>query len=125
MKSVFVTLVFLLLLGLIVGNTSCSNKDTTPPTAPANLSYELINNNSDIVFKWDASTDKDSGISGYLVETSWQGDMSENWVYVTSESFDTFIPITLASGLYTFQVKALDKAHNESDITSIEFQWEA
>lgn len=114
--------VLMLLFGLLMSGTACGKKDTTPPAAPTNLSYEIVNDNTMLVFSWEPATDKSLDTQFYLVRTSWEDAISEYWNYVgASTSFWANAPRT--SGTYTFQVKTVDKAYNESEPTSLEFQW--
>ena len=124
MKISCIVLVVTLSLGLLWGATACASKDTTPPTVPTNLKYEISNDNFDLVFSWDAATDKGSGVEGYLAKVSWDNMMSEYWVY-NGPSTSFSVPVPKSSGTYTFEVEALDKAGNESTPAILEFQWDA
>lgn len=125
MKSISIALTLILTFGLLVGGASCvkSEKDTIPPTAPTDLTRKVVNNNTTLVFSWEPATDEESGVDFYLAKTSWQGVMSEYWNYNgSSTSFWADAPRT--SGVHTFEVKALDKADNESDVATLSFVWE-
>lgn len=124
MNTSLLLVVLALLCGLITGSAACAKKDTTPPAAPTNLGYETANGNMTLVFSWEPGADESPDAEFYLVRTSWEGAISEYWNYIgPSTSFWADAPRT--SGTYTFQVKAVDKAYNESEPASLEFQWNA
>lgn len=78
--------------------------DTTPPTAPSNLTATLTDNSATLT--WTASTD-DVGVAGY--EVSRNGATLAGTVTGTS-----FIDPGLAAGTYTYTVVATDSAGNVS-----------
>jgi len=123
MKLIFLALALFLSLGLLTSGTACAEKDTTPPTSPTHLAYKTANGNMTLVFSWEPSDDGGSGVEGYLVRASWGGTLSEYFKYIgASTSFWADAP--RANGTCTFEVKALDKAYNESNVTSLDFTWE-
>ncbi|MBO9597652.1 MAG: DUF4038 domain-containing protein, partial [Cohnella sp.] len=91
---------------LVVTTNAASGNDTTPPTAPSNLTVVSKTANS-VTFRWNASTDA-SGIDVY--------DIYRNGVWIGYTQNFANLQYT-AAGLspnttYTFTVKAKDKAQN-------------
>ncbi len=86
--------------------------DTTPPTAPVNLSGVAISS-SQINLSWSASTDT-VGVTGYRVE-SCTGASCTNFAQVGSPTVTTLSVTGLSSNtIYRFRIRALDAAGNLS-----------
>jgi chitinase len=82
------------------------SKDTSPPTAPANLTSSNITSNS-AVLAWNASTDN-AGVTGYNIYVG-SGQVG------TTTGTTTYTATGLISNtLYSFTVKAKDAAGNLS-----------
>ncbi|HVT02207.1 MAG TPA: Ig-like domain-containing protein [Thermoanaerobaculia bacterium] len=91
-------------------SVTVSNTDTTPPTAPANLSASSAKRK--ISLSWTASTDN-VGVTGYQVwhATSVGGPFAQ----IVTTSFTTFTHTGLISGsVHYYYVKATDAAGNIS-----------
>jgi chitodextrinase len=118
---------FLAVLGLLLStlSTGCSNlsspasppPDTTPPTAPSNLTATAASS-SLINLSWTASTDN-SGVTGYLVERC-QGVGCSNFAQISTPAVSFFANSGLtASTSYTYRVRATDAAGNLSAYSNI------
>lgn len=86
------------------------NPDTTPPSAPLNLTASVSFTN--VTLDWLPSTDDDSGLAGYNVYLN--GALSRT-VESTTTTFNDLLQLTS----YDFGVSAVDVAGNESAITSV------
>lgn len=85
----------------LVGCTTTSTGDTTPPTTPTGLTATLSGSTADLA--WSPSTDA-TGVTGYRV--------TRNGIVIT-EVLNTFYNDTnLAPGTYTYSVAAVDGARN-------------
>src|SRR5205823_10039479 len=86
--------------------------DTTPPTAPANLTATAASA-SQINLAWTASTDN-VGVTGYRVERC-QGAGCSNFAQIAAPTGTTFSDTGLtASTSYSYRVRATDAANNLS-----------
>src|SRR2546425_4804138 len=86
--------------------------DTTPPTAPANLTATAASA-SQINLAWTASTDN-VGVTGYRVERC-QGAACSNFAQIATPTATTFSDTGLtASASYSYRVRATDAANNLS-----------
>src|SRR5207302_1519919 len=86
--------------------------DTTPPTAPINLTATAASA-SQINLAWTASTDN-VGVTGYRIERC-QGAACSNFAQVATPAGATFSDMGLtASTSYSYRVRATDAANNLS-----------
>ena len=92
------------------GSTAChgATSDTTPPTAPANLTATAVSP-SQVNLSWNASTDN-VGVAGYTVYRDGSPIASTSGANTTSYS-DTSVA---AATTYTYTVDAIDGAGNHS-----------
>jgi len=91
--------------------------DTTPPTAPANLTATSISA-SQINLSWTASTDN-VGVTGYLIERC-SGSGCTNFVQVGTSTATSYSNTGLqASTSYSYRVRATDAANNLSPYSNI------
>src|SRR5256884_607034 len=82
--------------------------DTTPPTAPANLTSTAASA-SQINLAWTASTDN-VGVTGYRVERC-QGAGCSNFAQIAAPTGTTFSDTGLtASTSYSYRVRATDRS---------------
>ena len=92
--------------------TSTLTPDTTPPTAPANLTATAASA-TQINLSWTASTDN-VGVTGYRVERC-SGVACSNFAQISAPSSTTFNDSGLAgSTSYSYRVRASDAAGNLS-----------
>ncbi len=91
--------------------TLAGNGDSTPPTAPSNLTVEDLNDNcGSLILRWTPSTDADPQI--------------EYELYLNGRFFQLTQPNASAIGIYTqpgtqtWTVKAVDRAGNTSDASN-------
>ncbi len=89
--------------------------DTTPPTAPANLTATA--SGSQINLSWTASTDN-VGVTGYLVERC-QGASCANFAQIATPTTTTYSDVSLAPGSYSYRVRATDAAGNLSTYSNV------
>ena len=90
--------------------------DTTPPTAPTNLSATAVAS-SQINLSWTASTDN-VGVTGYRVERC-QGSGCSGFAQIATPAGTTFSDTTAqASTSYSYRVRAVDAAANPSDYSN-------
>ena len=107
----------------LTGNATNSNGqtvvDTTPPSAPpavrdgtgADIAY--TSSTTQLSANWDASTDAESGISGYqyAVGTTAGGTQTVNWTSLGNVTTITKTGLSLTNGqTYFFSVKAVNGA---------------
>ena len=107
----------------LLGNATNSNgqtvqiSDTTPPSAPANVrdgtGTDVASTSSvtQLSANWDASTDADTGLSGYqyAIGTTAGGTQTVNWTSLGNVTTVTRTGMTLAVGTtYYFSVKAVN-----------------
>ncbi len=91
--------------------------DTTPPTAPANLTATATSS-SQISLSWTPSTDN-VGVTAYLVERC-QGSGCSSFAQVATSTGATFGDAGLtASTSYAYRVRATDAAGNLSGYSNI------
>src|SRR5258705_1112 len=84
--------------------------DTTPPTAPANLTATAASA-SQINLAWTASTDN-VGVTGYMVERC-TGAACSNFAQISAPTATTFSDTSLtASTSYSYRVRATNAATN-------------
>src|SRR5437016_10342503 len=90
--------------------------DTTPPTAPINLTATAASA-SQINLAWTASTDN-VGVTGYRIERC-QGAACSNFAQISAATATTFSDMGLtASTSYSYRVRATDAANNLSAYSS-------
>src|SRR5258708_6110062 len=90
--------------------------DTTPPTAPTNLTATAASA-SQINLAWTASTDN-VGVTGYRVERC-QGAAWSNFAQISTPTGTTFNDMGLTSSTsYSYRVRATDAAGNLSAYSS-------
>lgn len=91
------------------------NEDTTPPTVPSDLTC-TDKTSSSVSLTWDESTD-DAGVAEYVVAMkNGSGDFTEIGTPATNSFTKTGL---LASTTYSFRVKAVDGAGNESGWSNV------
>lgn len=91
--------------------------DTTPPTAPANLTASPASSNQ-INLSWTASTDN-FGVTGYLVERC-QGSGCSSFAQIGTSTTTTYSDIGVTASLsYSYRVRATDAAGNLSSYSNI------
>lgn len=88
--------------------TTAAPADTTAPTAPSNLQVSGTPTSSSIALSWNASTDN-VGVTGYRI---YKGNALAGTVSGTTLTY-TATGLT-ANTSYTFTVRAIDAAGNES-----------
>ena len=91
--------------------------DTTPPSAPPNVrdgigaDISTTSSTTQLSANWDASTDNESGISGYqyAIGTTAGGTQTVNWTSLGNVTTVTRTGLTLSVGqTYFFSVKAVN-----------------
>jgi chitodextrinase len=96
---------------------SATTPDTTPPTAPSNLTATTASS-SQVNLKWTASTDN-VGVTGYLVERC-EGAGCTSFTQVATVSGTTYSNTGLAADtVYRFRVRATDAAGNLSPYSNV------
>jgi len=96
--------------------STLASPDTTPPTAPSNLTATAASA-SQINLSWAASTDN-VGVTGYRVERC-QGAACSNFAQIATPTTTTFNDTGLvASTSYSYRVRATDAANNLSGFSS-------
>jgi chitodextrinase len=97
--------------------TTLAGRDTTPPTAPSNLTATAASS-AQINLSWTASTDN-VGVAGYLVERC-EGAACNNFTQVAAPTTTTFNDTGLtASTSYSYRVRATDAAGNLSAYSNV------
>jgi hypothetical protein len=103
--------------GVTVNVGSGSGSDTTPPTAPGNLSASATSS-TQISLTWTASTDN-VGVTGYRVERC-QGAGCSNFVQIAAPTATSYTDAGLtAETLYQYRVRATDAAANVSGYSNV------
>lgn len=99
------------------GNSSTQQpQDTTPPTAPTNLTTTVVSP-AQINLSWTASTDN-VGVTGYKVERC-QGNSCTSFAQIATPSGTTFNDTGLTgSTAYSYRVRATDAAGNLSSYSA-------
>ena len=98
-------------------SAAASSGDTTPPTAPSNLTATAASA-SQINLAWTASTDN-VGVTGYLVERC-SGSGCSNFSQISTPTSTTFSDTLLtANTSYSYRVRATDAAGNLSAYSNI------
>ena len=101
------------------GQTVQSPTDSTPPSAPANVrdgtgtDITTTTSTTQLSANWDASTDNESGISGYqyAIGTSAGGTQTVNWISLGNVTTVTQTGLSLVVGqTYFFSVQAVNGA---------------
>ncbi len=96
----------------IFSTTTLAAPDTTPPTAPSNLTA-TASSATQVNLAWTASTDN-VGVTGYIVERC-SGTGCANFVQIATPTTTTFNDTGLtASTSYFYRVRATDAAGNLS-----------
>ncbi len=93
---------------------SATSGDTTPPTKPGDLKVSATDGRASL--SWGAATDN-VGVVGYSVERS--SDQVQ-WVYLTKDNKTTsYTDSSIANSTkqYSYRVRALDAAGNQSEAT--------
>ncbi len=89
--------------------------DTTPPTVPTGVTRGLVIDPMRVGYsleiKWKASTDTGSGVKDYLIT---RGD-GKTWTTTAPSVVDNTV---VANSLYTYEIKARDKAGNISSVAT-------
>jgi chitodextrinase len=97
--------------------TTPAGADTTPPTAPTNLTATAASS-SQINLAWTASTDN-VGVTGYKVERC-SGSGCANFAQIATPTGTTLNDTGLtASTAYSYRVRATDAAGNNSSYSNI------
>ena len=100
----------------VASATTTALPDTTPPSAPSNLTSTA--SLTQIVLSWTAATDN-VGVTGYLVERC-QGAPCTVFAQIATSSSTTYTDSGLASGTaYSYRVRATDAAGNLSAYSAI------
>jgi chitodextrinase len=101
----------------IATTTTLAGADTTPPTAPSNLTATAASS-SQINLAWTASTDN-VGVTGYRVERC-QSAGCNNFAQIAAPTATTFNDTGLtASTSYSYRVRATDAADNLSAYSNV------
>jgi chitodextrinase len=101
----------------VASATTPATADTTPPTAPTNLTATAAST-SQINLAWTASTDN-VGVTGYKVERC-SGAGCANFVQIATPTGTTFNDTALtASTSYYYRVRANDAAGNNSAYSNV------
>ncbi len=101
----------------IASATTTTAADTTPPTAPSNLSASAPSA-SQINLAWTAATDN-LGVSGYNVERC-QGGTCTSFVQIATTTVASYADMGLnPSTAYRYRVRARDAAGNNSAYSNI------
>jgi fibronectin type 3 domain-containing protein len=102
---------------MVAFRTASASGDTTPPTAPTNLTATPISQ-SQINLSWTASTDN-VGVTGYLVERC-TGAVCTNFSQVATPTGTSYSDGALsASTSYSYRVRATDAAGNLSSYSNV------
>jgi chitodextrinase len=100
----------------IASATTPAPPDTTPPTAPSNLTATAAGS-TQINLSWTASTDN-VGVTGYLVERC-QGAACSTFAQIATPTATSFNDTGLtASTTYSYRVRATDAANNLSSYSN-------
>src|SRR5213592_1537997 len=89
---------------MVAFRTPTGTGDTTPPTAPSNLTTTVIG--SQINLSWTASTDN-VGVTGYRVERC-QGAGCTTFAQIATPTATTYSDTGLVLGSYSYRVRATD-----------------
>ena len=101
----------------VVSATTQTAADTTPPTAPSNLTATAIST-TQINLSWTASTDN-VGVTGYLVERC-QGAGCQNFAQIATPVATTYNDTGLTPATsYSYRVRATDAASNLSGYSTV------
>ena len=103
------------IMQMVAFRTPVSGGDTTPPTAPTNLTATV--NGSQINLSWTAATDN-VGVTGYKVERC-QGARCSTFTQIATPAATTYSDSGLASGNYSYRVRATDAAGNLSAYSNV------
>src|SRR6202162_104135 len=95
--------------------SSATIMDTTPPTAPTNLTAAV--SGTQINLSWTASTDN-VGVTGYKVERC-QGSRCTTFAQIATPTATTYSDTGLAAGNYSYRVRATDAAGNLSAYSNV------
>jgi hypothetical protein len=98
------------IMQMVAFRTPASGGDTTPPTAPTNLTAAA--SGTQINLSWTASTDN-VGVTGYRVERC-QGAGCTNFVQIATPTTTSYSDTALGAGSYSYRVRATDAAGNLS-----------
>ena len=99
------------------GGAATSTPDTTPPTAPSNLTATAASS-SQVSLGWAASTD-DVGVTGYRVERC-QGAGCATFTQIGTVAGTSYTDTGLsASTSYSYRVRAADAAGNPSGYSNV------
>jgi len=100
---------------MVAFRTPVSGGDTTPPTAPTNLTATV--SGSQINLSWTASTDN-VGVTGYLVERC-QGAGCTTFAQIAAPTTTSYSDTGLGAGNYSYRVRATDAAGNLSPYSNV------
>ncbi len=103
------------IMQMVAFRTPVSGGDTTPPSAPTNLSATA--NGTQINLSWAASSDN-VGVTGYQVEKC-QGAGCSNFAQIATPMATTYADTGLGAGTYSYRVRAADAAGNLSQYSNI------
>ncbi len=103
------------IMQMVAFRTPVSGGDTTPPSAPTNLSATA--NGTQINLSWTASSDN-VGVTGYRVERC-QGAGCSNFAQIGTPTATTYADTGLGAGTYSYRVRAADAAGNLSQYSNI------
>ena len=105
---------------MVAFRTASAGGDTTPPTAPTNLTATAISQ-SQINLSWTASTDN-VGVTGYLVERC-TGASCTNFTQIATPTSTSYSDGALSAGTsYCYRVRATDAAGNLSSYSNVASQ---
>jgi len=114
--ALFALLLVLLQTGCNSGSYTPPPPDTTPPTAPTNLTATAASP-TQINLSWTASTDN-VGVTGYKVERC-SGAACSNFAQIATPTTTTFNDTGLtAATSYSYRVRTTDAANNLSSFSS-------
>jgi len=108
------------IMQMVAFRTASAGGDTTPPTAPTNLTATAISQ-SQINLSWTASTDN-VGVTGYLVERC-TGASCTNFTQIATPTSTSYSDGALSAGTsYCYRVRATDAAGNLSSYSNVASQ---
>src|SRR5262249_3084531 len=98
------------IMHMVAFRAALSTPDTTPPTAPSNLTATAFSP-TQINLAWTAATDN-VGVTSYLVE-SCQAAACSNFAQIGTSTTTSFPSTGLTAGTgYSYRVRASDAANN-------------
>jgi len=91
--------------------------DNFPPSIPTNLKA-ISQSNGSIKLTWNDSDDNSSGLDYYKIYYSTTNNVSKSSSFITSSS-ESYVFTSEVDSNYFFGISAIDKAGNESPLSSI------